>query len=103
MPTYDYRCTNCTHTFELRQSFESEPVTTCPKCDHKARRLFHTPVIIYKGSGFYTTDYKNNQASSPDYSKDGASTTGEDSSKAEPAAASKDKAAEKSTPKESNG
>ena len=103
MPTYDYRCTNCAHTFELRQSFESEPVTACPKCNHKARRLFHTPAIIYKGSGFYTTDYKNNHASSPDYSKDSASTTGEDSSKAEPTAATKDKAAEESASKESDG
>ena len=84
-------------------------MTSCPKCNHDARRLFHTPAIIYKGSGFYTTDYKNNHTNSPDYSKDSSSTTGEDSSKTEPAAATKDKAAdkgtagEKSTPKESDG
>lgn len=103
MPTYDYRCTTCAHTFELRQSFDSEPVAPCPKCNHNSRRLFHTPAIIYKGSGFYTTDYKNNHASSPDYSKDGSSTTGKDSSKAEPGATTKDKTAKESAPKESDG
>ena len=100
MPTYDYSCTNCAHIFELRQPFESEPVTACPKCSHKARRLFHSPAIIYKGSGFYTTDYKNNHASSPDYSKDDSS-KGEESSKSESTEASKDKSAAGSTAKES--
>ena len=95
MPTYDYSCTNCAHTFELRQPFESEPIADCPKCNHKARRLFHSPAIIYKGSGFYTTDYKNNHASSPDYSN------GEESSKSESTAASTDKSAKEPTAKES--
>ncbi|PKB65283.1 MAG: hypothetical protein BZY82_09165 [SAR202 cluster bacterium Io17-Chloro-G3] len=68
MPTYDYRCNSCSHTFELRQSFQDDPVSSCPKCKQPSRRLFFAPAIIYKGSGFYTTDYKNTHASLPDSS-----------------------------------
>ena len=73
MPTYDYGCANCGHRFEIRQRFSDEPVTSCPKCHQEVRRLLHAPAIIYKGSGFYTTDYKNAHASLPDRSRDGAS------------------------------
>ncbi len=72
MPTYDYGCANCGNRFEIRQRFSDEPVTSCPKCHHEVRRLLHAPAIIYKGSGFYTTDYKNTHASLPDRSRDGA-------------------------------
>ena len=68
MPTYDYRCGACGHNFELRQGFEAEPVSPCPVCQKEARRVFHSPSIIYKGSGFYTTDYKGTHTSSPDSS-----------------------------------
>ena len=57
MPRYDYECNSCSHTFELKQSFDSEPVAICPKCEGSSRRKFHAVPIIYKGSGFYTTDY----------------------------------------------
>ena len=56
MPTYSYQCSSCSHQFELRQSFDSEPEHECPVCSNKARRLFHPVGVIYKGSGFYTTD-----------------------------------------------
>ena len=79
MPLYDYRCTNCGHVFELRQSFESVPEADCPKCENKARRKFHAVPIIYKGSGFYTTDYKHTNYSPPSKSED--SSKNEDSSK----------------------
>ena len=79
MPTYDYQCSGCGHTFELRQAFDADPVTACPKCRDRVRRLFHAPAIIYKGTGFYTTDYKRSQASSPDYSKEDSASS--DSSK----------------------
>ncbi len=57
MPTYDYECLSCGHTFELKQSFHEDPNGTCPKCEGEARRMFHAVPVIYKGSGFYTTDY----------------------------------------------
>ncbi|MQF69625.1 hypothetical protein FIM12_04770 [SAR202 cluster bacterium AD-804-J14_MRT_500m] len=57
MPLYDYECTSCHHVFELKQSFRDDPVGICPECKSSARRKFHAVPIIYKGSGFYTTDY----------------------------------------------
>ena len=58
MPRYDYQCSSCEHVFEMRQSFDSEPLADCPLCAGQARRKFQVVPIIYKGSGFYTTDYK---------------------------------------------
>ena len=58
MPLYDYECLNCGHVFELRQSFNADPEGVCPQCAGMSRRKFHAVPIIYKGSGFYTTDYK---------------------------------------------
>lgn len=61
MPTYDYECRGCNHTFELFQTF-SEPVKRkCPSCGKpKLRRLFGTgAALLFKGSGFYQTDYRS--------------------------------------------
>jgi putative FmdB family regulatory protein len=61
MPTYDYECDDCGHTFELFQSI-SEPVKKkCPDCGKpKLRRLFGTgAAVVFKGSGFYQTDYRS--------------------------------------------
>lgn len=57
MPTYEYQCKNCAHRFDLRQGFDADPVETCPLCQSECRRVIHAPPVIYKGSGFYTTDY----------------------------------------------
>ena len=65
MPQYEYECASCRHRFELRQGFNAEPVETCPKCQGRAQRRFHSVAVIYKGSGFYTTDYARKQVSQP--------------------------------------
>ncbi len=98
MPTYDYRCGHCDHIFELRQGFDAESVSTCPVCQQQAKRLFHTATIIYKGSGFYTTDYKHNHVSAPGNSSDGSSH--QESSKGEESPKSK---GEESSKKEESG
>jgi len=68
MPTYDYHCEKCGKTFELFQSMKDEPVTVCPQecCQEKTwgqgkvKRLLGTGAgIIFKGSGFYETDYRS--------------------------------------------
>ena len=60
MPTYDYECNACHHAFEVWQSFKDNALTKCPKCKkNKLRRLFGGgAAIIFKGSGFYETDYR---------------------------------------------
>lgn len=61
MPTYDYVCDGCGHTFELFQSIKDEPQKKCPQCKKsKLRRLFGAgAAIVFKGSGFYKTDYRS--------------------------------------------
>jgi putative FmdB family regulatory protein len=65
MPTYDYKCTECNHTFEMFQPMTADPITDCPECGGVVKRLIGTGSgPIFKGSGFYQTDYKNKSASS---------------------------------------
>lgn len=65
MPIYSYQCSNG-HEFELRQSFSAEPQQECPTCSEMAQRQIHAVGVIYKGSGFYTTDYaRKSENSSP--------------------------------------
>jgi len=61
MPTYDYKCNACGHTFEKFQSMTSSPLKKCPKCGKlKLQRLIGTGAgLIFKGSGFYITDYRS--------------------------------------------
>ena len=61
MPTYEYLCDGCGHRFDELQSFKDDPLTTCPRCkEEKLRRLFGTgAAILFKGSGFYETDYRS--------------------------------------------
>lgn len=59
MPTYEYECTKCKHVFEEFQKITDKPLLRCPKCRGKLRRLISGGVgLIFKGSGFYATDYK---------------------------------------------
>ena len=71
MPLYDYQCLSCGHKFELRQSFDADPTTICPQCNGSSRRKFNAVPVHYRGSGFYTTDYKRSSANSS--SEDGSS------------------------------
>ena len=64
MPTYEYKCDKCSFRFEKRQRFDEEPIAICPQCEGKVRRVFHSAPIIFKGSGFYVTDSRNNDVSS---------------------------------------
>ena len=66
MPTYEYRCPACSHRFELRQSFQDPPVAQCPKCQSSAGRIISRVGVVFKGSGWYSTDHRSSRsASSP--------------------------------------
>jgi putative FmdB family regulatory protein len=88
MPVYEYECGSCRHRFEKRQGFDDEPKAVCPRCEGKARRVFHAAPVIFKGSGFYVTDHRKNTG--PDSSPEKKETKSEPSagkSKSESAAA----------------
>ena len=57
LPIYEYECSSCHSRFERKQRFDEEPVCTCPQCSGKSRRLIHSVPVVFKGSGFYCTDY----------------------------------------------
>ena len=65
MPTYDYKCIKCGHTFELFHGINEGPQVVCPNCGSIAQKQIslHSG-LIFKGSGFYITDYKKNSSSS---------------------------------------
>jgi len=59
MPTYEYECMHCGHSFEISQKITDKPLDKCPKCGKKVKRLIGSGSgIIFKGSGFYATDYR---------------------------------------------
>lgn len=57
MPTYEYRCRDCGHTFDIVQKMSDDPLTHCPECGGDLRKVFAPPAISFKGSGFYATDH----------------------------------------------
>jgi putative FmdB family regulatory protein len=62
MPTYEYECSQCTHKFEQRKSFSEGASASCPQCSGEAQRVFAPVPIVFKGSGFYVTDYPKEKA-----------------------------------------
>ena len=104
MPTYDYNCDGCGHEFEEWQSFKDDPLTKCPLCKkNKLRRLFGGgAAIIFKGSGFYETDYrrKDEEKKNGKPADDKPAETKADTPKAEPAAAATDSKPETGSKKE---
>lgn len=82
MPTYQYACTACEHRLEAVQSFADDPLTQCPVCEGRLRKLFGSVGIVFKGSGFYRTDSRavaNGNGSSSD--KPGKAEKGEKAAK----------------------
>ncbi|GLV57664.1 FmdB family transcriptional regulator [Dictyobacter sp. S3.2.2.5] len=57
MPTYEYLCQTCSHRFETWQKMTDEPLTVCPECGNHIRRVLFPAGVVFKGSGFYKTDY----------------------------------------------
>ncbi|MBN2484278.1 MAG: hypothetical protein JXD21_08795 [Candidatus Omnitrophica bacterium] len=73
MPTYDYECLECGNRFEAFQKMTDKPLKSCPSCKGKVKRLIGAGMgLIFKGSGFYSTDYKKKDPST-DSKKSGQS------------------------------
>jgi putative FmdB family regulatory protein len=91
MPTYDYICDSCKHEFETFESIKADPQTVCPVCNEPKlrRKIGGGAAIIFKGSGFYQTDYRSDSykksaaADKPAESKPAESKSSESSSKSE--------------------
>lgn len=66
MPIYEYECENCSHRFELIQKFSDPPIKQCPLCKGEVRKIISSPGIMFKGSGWYVTDYSNKLKGSSD-------------------------------------
>ena len=76
MPIYEYQCEGCADKFEVKQSMKDDPLTICQKCGKHVQRLISSPAIMFKGSGWYVTDYSDKMKPSSG-SEAAAPTTGE--------------------------
>ena len=76
MPTYPYACTECGHQFEKYQSFHDDPLTECPECGGKLRKVWGSVGVVFKGSGFYRNDSRSGSGSSGSSSGSGSSSDG---------------------------
>jgi len=109
MPTYDYECDACGHRFELYQSISADPERKCPECKKlKLRRLIGTgAAVVFKGSGFYQTDYrsdsyKKSAAADSGSSPSGSSSTEKPSGEKTPSEKPASKPSEDTAPKKSS-
>jgi putative FmdB family regulatory protein len=63
VPTYAYACKECSHAFEIVQSFTDNSLTSCPECEGPLRKKFNSVGVVFKGSGFYRTDSRDAKGS----------------------------------------
>ncbi|MBD3136501.1 FmdB family zinc ribbon protein [Microbispora bryophytorum] len=85
MPTYQYACTACGEQLEAVQKFSDDPLTECPACQGKLRKVFSAVGIVFKGSGFYRTDSRSSTSSTTTSTTTTSSKSSGDSGKKEPA------------------
>ena len=104
MPTYDYKCNACGHAFDELQTFSEPPLTKCPKCKkNKLERLFGGGgAIIFKGGGFYETDYRR-AGEKADAGEPAPAAESKDTKADAPTAPAADKPAKTETKSESKG
>jgi putative FmdB family regulatory protein len=90
VPTYQYACKEpaCGHRFEAVQSFSDDPIAICPVCEGQVRKVFSAVGVVFKGSGFYRTDSRENAKSSNGSSPHGSSSNGSGEKKGEAASSS---------------
>ena len=90
MPTYEYRCKKCSHRFEVFHSIKDAPKKICPKCKGRVERLIGAGAgLLFKGSGFYITDYRSESYKSAAKSESTANSASKPSAESKPASESK--------------
>lgn len=105
MPTYDYECDACGHRFELFQSISADPEKKCPECKKlKLRRLIGTgAAVVFKGSGFYQTDYRSDSYKKSAAADSSSSSSSSSSNDASSASGSQKSTTDKTAPKSDGG
>ena len=99
MPTYQYTCTECGEPLEAVQKFTDAPLTVCPACGGRLRKVFSAVGIVFKGSGFYRTDSRNGSSATAPAASSSTSDSGSSNGSADKAAEKKtDKADKKAEP-----
>jgi len=84
MPLYEYECESCSHRFEKIVQYSDPPLDTCPKCGKgPVRKLFSSPAIQFKGSGWYITDYAKKPSTDAGQTSGGSSNSSEKSDKSD--------------------
>ena len=81
MPIYEYLCQSCSHRFEVKQSIKDDPIASCIRCGSAVSKLISSPAIMFKGSGWYVTDYSDKLK--PTDGNGGAEKTAEKTDKSE--------------------
>jgi putative FmdB family regulatory protein len=101
MPIYGYRCKSCGHELEVLQKMSDPPLKTCPKCSGELAKMVYAAGIVYKGSGYYSTDYSKGGAKASDKaSANGSEKASESSGESAPAKESvKESTKESAAPK----
>ena len=103
MPTYQYTCTECGEPLEAVQKFTDAPLTVCPACGGRLRKVFSAVGIVFKGSGFYRTDSRNGSSATAPAAASSTSDSGSTNGSADKAAEKKtDKADKKAEPAKSS-
>ena len=105
MPTYDYICDSCKHEFEAYESIKADPQTVCPECRETTlrRKIGAGAAIIFKGSGFYQTDYRSESYKKGAAADKPAETKASDSKASDSSSSSSTSAPAKTDSKPSNG
>ena len=83
MPTYEYACRECGHHFEAWQHMTDDPLTVCPKCNGSIHRVLFPAGIVFKGSGFYKTEYGSNGSTGVSHTTESKSDSSESKSSAD--------------------
>jgi putative FmdB family regulatory protein len=96
MPTYQYACTSCGEELEAVQKFSDDPLTECPACGGRLRKVFSAVGVVFKGSGFYKTDSRTTSKKSTSSDKGQSEKTGSGKSESSTASTDKPAPAEKS-------